>query len=216
MTIEEVQRFVGNGEGPYVEFKFRVPEPARLAKEVIAFANSNGGRVFIGVGDDGSIVGVKDASEEEFVLKEALDLYCRPQIKWTSERVFVSKKRDLIVVTVPPSVRKPHFLVVNEEDGSGPAYVRVQDMSMEASPESIQLMQSEHLPNGVQFEFGEKELLLMRYLEKYSKVTVAGFAQIANISEPDAGKLLVVLTRAGVIDQYREPRGEYYMIAFRE
>jgi len=216
MTIEEVQRFVGNGEGQYVEFKFRVPEPARLAKEVIAFANSQGGRVFIGVGDDGKIVGVKDASEEEFVLREALDLYCRPQIAWSSERVYVSSKRDLIVVTVPPSIRKPHFLVVNEEDGSGPAYVRVQDMSIEASPESVQLMQSEHLADGVQFEFGEKELLLMRYLESYSKVTVAGFAQIANISESDAGKLLVVLTRAGVIDQYREPRGDYYMIAFRE
>lgn len=216
MIIEEVQRFVGNGEGQYVEFKFRVPEPARLAKEVIAFANSQGGRVFIGVGDDGKIVGVKDASEEEFVLKEALDLYCRPQIVWSSERVYVSSKRDLIVVTVPPSIRKPHFLVVNEEDGSGPAYVRVQDMSIEASPESVQLMQSEHLADGVQFEFGEKELLLMRYLESYSKVTVSGFAQIANISESDAGKLLVVLTRAGVIDQYREPRGDYYMIAFRE
>ena len=63
MTIEEVRRYVANGEGQYVEFKLRVPEPSRFAKEVVAFANSNGGRVFIGVDDDGTIVGVKDSAE---------------------------------------------------------------------------------------------------------------------------------------------------------
>ena len=51
MTIEEVRRYVANGEGQYVEFKLRVPEQSRFAKEVVAFANSNGGRVFIGVDD---------------------------------------------------------------------------------------------------------------------------------------------------------------------
>ena len=216
MTQEEVRRFVRNGEGQYVEFKLRVPEPARLAKEVVAFANSNGGRVFIGVDDDGSIVGVKDSGEEEFALKEALNLYCRPLIRWRSERVEVTSKRDVIVVTIPKSKRKPHFIVRDVEDGSGPAYVRVDDMSIEASRESIKLMQSEHLVDGVKFEFGEKELLLMRYLEQYSKVTVSGFAQIANLSDEGAGHILVVLTRAGVIDQYRESRGDYYMMTFKE
>jgi len=216
MTIEEVRRYVANGEGQYVEFKLRVPEPSRLAKEVVAFANSNGGRVFIGVDDDGTIVGVKDSAEEEFALTEALSLYCRPLMRWSSERVRVSAKRDIIVVKVPRSPKKPHYIVTNTEDGSGPAYVRVEDMSLEASPESVKLMQTEHLADGVKFEFGEKELLLMRYLEQYSKVSVAGFAQLASLSNEDAGHLLVTLTRAGVIDQYREARGEYYMMAFKE
>jgi predicted HTH transcriptional regulator len=216
MTIEEVRRYVANGEGQYVEFKLRVPEPSRFAKEVVAFANSNGGRVFIGVDDDGTIVGVKDSAEEEFALTEALNLYCRPLMRWSSERVPVSSKRDIIVVKVPKSLNKPHYIVVNTEDGSGPAYVRVEDMSLEASPESIKLMQAENLSDGVKFEFGEKELLLMRYLEQYSKVSVAGFAQLASLSTEETGHLLVTLTRAGVIDQYREARGEYYMMAFKE
>ena len=127
-------------------------------------------------------------------------------MRWSSERVPVSSKRDIIVVKVPKSLNKPHYIVVNTEDGSGPAYVRVEDMSLEASPESIKLMQAENLSDGVKFEFGEKELLLMRYLEQYSKVSVAGFAQLASLSTEEAGHLLVTLTRAGVIDQYREAR----------
>ncbi len=215
MTIEEVKRLVARGEGRHLEFKRRVPEPERLAKEVVAFANSGGGRLFLGVDDDGTILGVKDSFEEEFSLRQALGMNCRPAVHWVSERIPVSNRRDVILVTVPESHRKPHFLVVNEEDGSGPAYVRIEDMSVEATPESVSLMKSEHNGEGVNFEFGEKELLLMRYLEQYGRVTVNGFAQIADLESGEAGKLLVTLTRAGVLDQHREAKGDFYMIHYK-
>lgn len=215
MTVFDLKRLVARGEGRHLEFKRRVPEPERMAKEVVAFANSGGGQLLLGVDDDGTIVGVKDSEEEEFALRRALEMNCRPGVAWSSERIRITSKRDVILVTVPDSPRKPHFIVMNEEDGSGPAYVRVDDMSLEASPESVMLMQHEYSPNGVNFEFGEKELLLMRYLEQYSKVTVEGFAQIADLDIPTAGKLLVTLTRAGVLDQYREARGDFYMIHYK-
>ncbi len=214
MTIEEIKRLVARGEGRHLEFKHRVPEPERLAKEVVAFANSGGGHLLIGVGDDGKIVGVRDSEEEEFSLKQGLAMNCRPTIRWTSERIPVTPKRDVIMVTVPDSHRKPHYIVTNIEDGSGPAYVRVEDMSIEASPESVALMRSELSGDGVRFEFGEKELLLMRYLEQYGRVTVDGFAQIADMSREDASELLVTLTRASVLDQHREARGDFYMIHY--
>lgn len=214
MTLDDIKRLVARGEGRHLEFKRRVPEPERLAKEVVAFANSGGGHLLLGVDDDGTIVGVKDSEEEEFSLREALDMHIRPTLLWGSERIRVTGKRDVILVTVPDSPKKPHFIVMNLEDGSGPSYVRVEDMSVEASPESIALMQHEHSAEGARFEFGEKELLLMRYLEQYSRVTVEGFAQIADLDRDQAGKLLVTLTRAGVLDQHREARGEFYMIHY--
>ena len=66
MTLEEIKRLVARGEGRHLEFKRRVPEPERVAKEVVAFANSGGGRLLLGVDDDGTIVGVRDSEEEEF------------------------------------------------------------------------------------------------------------------------------------------------------
>lgn len=214
MTLEDIKRLVARGEGRHLEFKRRVPAPERLAKEVVAFANSGGGHLLLGVDDDGTIVGVKDSEEEEFSLRQALGMNCRPKVTWSTERIRVSGKREVILVTVPDSPRKPHFIVTNVEDGSGPAYVRVEDMSLEASPESVSLMQSEGRGDGVHFEFGEKELLLMRYLEQYGRVTVDRFAQIANLEPTTAGKLLVTLTRAGVLDQHREARGDFYMIHY--
>jgi predicted HTH transcriptional regulator len=214
MTLQEIKRLVARGEGRHLEFKRRVPEPERVAKEVVAFANSGGGRLLIGVDDDGGIVGVRDSEEEEFALRTALGMNCRPSVRWVTERIAVTSRRDVIMVTVPDSPRKPHFIVVNVEDGSGPAYVRIEDMSVEASPESIALMQTEYSGDGVQFEFGETELLLMRYLEQYGRVTVDGFAQISSLNREEASKLLVTLTRAGVLDQHREARGDFYMIHY--
>lgn len=66
MTLDHLRRLVARGEGQTIEFKRRVPSPDRLAKEVIAFANSSGGQLLLGVTDDGRIVGVKDSEEEEF------------------------------------------------------------------------------------------------------------------------------------------------------
>lgn len=214
MTLEELKRLVARGEGRHLEFKRRVPKPERIAKEVVAFANSGGGHLLLGVDDDGTVVGVRDSEEEEFSLRRALGMNCRPTVKWRSERIPITSKRDVIIVTVPDSPRKPHFIVINVEDGSGPAYVRIDDMSVEASPESVSLMRNEHSGDGVRFEFGETELLLMRYLEQYGRVTVDGFAQIADLDRDDAGKLLVTLTRAGVLDQHREARGDFYMIHY--
>lgn len=214
MTLEEIKRLVARGEGRHLEFKRRVPEPERVAKEVVAFANSGGGRLLIGVEDNGNIVGVRDSEEEEFSLRTALGMNCRPSVRWLTERIAVTSKRDVIMVTVPDSPKKPHFIVMNIEDGTGPAYVRIEDMSVEASPESVALMQTEHMGDGVNFEFGETELLLMRYLEQYGRVTVDGFAQISSLKREEASELLVTLTRAGVLDQHREARGDFFMIHY--
>lgn len=214
MTLEEIKRLVARGEGRHLEFKRRVPEPERVAKEVVAFANSGGGRLLIGVEDNGNIVGVRDSEEEEFSLRTALGMNCRPSVRWLTERIAVTSKRDVIMVTVPDSPKKPHFIVMNIEDGTGPAYVRIEDMSVEASPESVALMQTEHMDDGVNFEFGETELLLMRYLEQYGRVTVDGFAQISSLKREEASELLVTLTRAGVLDQHREARGDFFMIHY--
>ena len=63
MTLFEAQQLIRQGEGDLVEFKRKAKYPERIIKEVVAFANSSGGHLFIGVDDDGTIVGLKDVYE---------------------------------------------------------------------------------------------------------------------------------------------------------
>ena len=214
MNLEELNRVVQLGEGLTLEFKTRVPRPERIAKEVIAFANTMGGRVLLGVDDDGSIKGVRDSDEEEYALKEALNAHCVPPVRYAIERIPVSKKRNVLLVRVFESREKPHVLVDAADPTNKTAYIRIDDMSVEASREHVRLMRSGNFSNNVQFEFGDKEHKLMRYLEDYGRITVQQFASLANISNRKASHTLVLLAKANVLQLHADPRRDYFTLAY--
>jgi predicted HTH transcriptional regulator len=120
MNLDDLKRLVSLGEGLQIEFKHRVPRPDRIAREVIALANTRGGMVLLGVDDTGALVGVKDPEEEVYALREALDTYCEPPVRLNISGVRVSRRREVLVVDVPESAQKPHFLV-EEPEGDGSA-----------------------------------------------------------------------------------------------
>lgn len=214
MTHHELTQLVSLGEGRQLEFKRRVPRSERIAKELIAMANTDGGRLLLGVDDDGSILGVRDAEEEEFALREALRAHCDPPIPFSTERIPITGRRDVIVVGVPSSREKPHYLLNGTNGRRRSAYVRVRDMSVEASKEAVRLMKTKEEPESVLFEFGEKEQMLMRYLDKYGRITVNQFAKLANIPARAASHTLVLLTRADVLRLHATERHDYFTLAY--
>lgn len=214
MNLQELTQLVSLGEGRQLEFKRRVPRAERIAKEVIAMANTDGGRLLLGVDDDGSIVGVRDAEEEEFALRAALMAHCDPPVDVATERIPITGRRDVIVVSVPSSGAKPHFLANFGENGDRTAYVRVGEMSVEASREAVRLMKNSGQSENVLFEFGEKEQMLMRYLDKYGRITVSQFAKLANIPARAASHTLVLLTRADILRLHAGERADYFTLAY--
>ena len=214
MTLQELSQLASLGEGANLEFKRKVPQPERIAKEMIAFANTRGGRILLGVDDDGSVVGLRDVEEEEFELRRALNRHCEPQLAFSVDRVPVAHRREVIVVHVPESREKPHFLVSSENGAARSAYIRVEDKSVEASQEALHLMRKDDGSNAVSFEFGEKELMLMRYLDNYGRITVKQFASLANISKRHASRILVLLTKANVLRLHVDPRHDYFTLAY--
>jgi predicted HTH transcriptional regulator len=213
MTLQELTQLASLGEGHNLEFKRRVPQPERIVKELTAFANTHGGRLLLGVDDDGTIRGVRDAEEEEFALRRALAQHCVPPIQYSTVRVSVTNKREVIVVRIPESADKPHF-VVNGDPNGRTAYVRVDDKSIEASREAIVLMREKSATNGVTFEFGDKELMLMRYLDQYGRITVQQFAMLAHVSERQASRVLVQLVMANVLRLHADPKQDYFTLAY--
>jgi predicted HTH transcriptional regulator len=210
MTLNELQKLVSLGEGLHLEFKQRIPEPQRIAKEVIALANTAGGKVVVGVSDDGKIMGVKDADEELFAFEEALQHFCTPAINLKFEVLPLSARRDVLIIHVPNSKDKPHFLI--ESDQKQVAYLRVEDKSIEASREARRLMRFEQNESDVWFEFGEKERVLMEYLERYEKITIEQFSRIAHIPKRSAAQTLYLLCKAKILHLYPQEQEDLYGI----
>lgn len=89
-------------------------------------------------------------------------------------------------------------------------------MSVEASPEAVQLMREEKNARGATFEFGENEMLLMRYLEDYARVTVDQFARMAGISPERASETLVALAKANILRLQADREEDYFTLAYGE
>ena len=125
-----LQSLIREGEHQQQDFKYRVSDAMKLAKSVSAFANTDGGRLLIGVRDDGHMSGVR-SEEEIYMMHQAAYRYCRPEasIKFDTYHI---EGRTIVIATVPPSEKRP-ICAVGDDDKSR-AYIRIADENIVASP----------------------------------------------------------------------------------
>ena len=197
MDLKDLKNLVRKGEGSQLEFKLKAKHPEKIIREIVAFANTDGGTLLLGVGDDKSIPGLKFADDEEFILVQAIEKFCDPPINFQLERMAITNERDILIFTIPESNEKPHFVKLSSTEPPK-AYVRVQDRSVQASKEVKQILRREN-EEGIRFVFGEKEKVLMEYLAQHQNITLEKFAEIAKIPLWLASRTLVLLVLGHVL-----------------
>ena len=214
MNYRDVRNLIEEGEGYDVEFKRRVSAPEKIARTLIAFANTKGGYMLFGVDDDGSIVGVESEKSEADLIREAGMLYCEPPIHPRIDIVPFNGK-DVIVASVEESGDKPHrFTGGNGHPGEATkVFIRVKDKTVIASKEVVRILRSER-PDAppISIEVGENERRLFRYLETNERITAGEFAAEVNISRQRATRSLVALVRAGVLRIHTDERTDYFTL----
>ena len=100
MNPKTVNDLIINGESQNVEFKLAASSAKDLAREIVAFANTCGGTIIIGVDDKGKTIGVSDFKATEQVITNALSHNCQPAIPAAISQVNISGK---ILATVQNS-----------------------------------------------------------------------------------------------------------------
>lgn len=78
-ATEYVQQRIEEGEHLHQDFKFAITDARKIARSLSAFANTEGGRLLVGVKDNGKIAGVR-SDEEIYMIEAAAQLYCRPPV----------------------------------------------------------------------------------------------------------------------------------------
>ncbi len=206
MNAQDLKNLIATGESSFLEFKHRVASPEKIAKEMVAFANTNGGRILIGVEDNGEICGIESYYEEEFWLKQAAEDVCVPEIDIEIEMVHVGKK-DVLIVKVPESETKP-IAVKGKKRRS--VYVRQNDENIIATDDRIEILRNKTSDKGVTFEYGEREQQLFRFLKEYGDITIKRFSILSNITTYRAERILVDMASAGVLDMFERKGVVHY------
>lgn len=101
VDIEELQLLLKEGEGLTTEFKERFS--SKLDKDIVAFANTHGGRVFLGVNDQGDIIGETLTNDLKAKIN-SLARNCEPGVILRS----IERVDKLVVITIDESDEKPH------------------------------------------------------------------------------------------------------------
>ncbi len=218
MTYKDVNRLIEEGEGFEVEFKRKFSSPEKIAKTLVALANTKGGHLLFGVDDDGSVVGVESEKSEVELIEQAGSFFCVPEISPEID-IVAFDGMDVVVAFVPESDEKPHYFTGNVNgDANGEeetrVYIRVNDKTVMASKEVVRILRGENANSRpLRIEIGENEKRLFRYLEANERITVPEFSNLVNISERRASRILVGLVRAGVVRIHTLEKRDYFTLA---
>jgi predicted HTH transcriptional regulator len=199
VDLRVLKELVRQGENKYVEFKLKTNHPEKIVREMVAFANTDGGKLIVGIGDDKSIKGLKFPDEDEYILQKAIEKYIYPTIDYKLERLIIEGEREVLIYDIQKSPFKPHYVDLDGIVENRRAYVRVADRSVQASKEMKEILKGERKGLNIKFNYGEKERILMKYLAENPTITVETYANIANIPRKVASRTLIVLVLANVI-----------------
>jgi len=205
--MPSIKNLILQGEGVMLDFKKTITSTEKIAKSLVAFANNKGGKLLIGVADDGSIKGVKSEEEEKYMILTAAHQCCKPAIEPYFEEIYVDDKL-VLVVNIPESDTKPHYALDDQKKWW--AYIRIDDKSVLASRIIVEVLKQEYKNDGVLISYSDNEKKLLEYLEQNEKITLKEFSKLLRSSYRKAQKVLVNLILTNVIKSHTTEKEEYF------
>ena len=209
--LRQLRRLVDRGEGSYVEFKRKAAFPEKIVREMIAFANTRGGILLVGIGDEGTIPGLKYPEDDSHEINKALKK-CHPPLPVRETFIAIGQNRSVIQYEIQESLRKPHYLVSSPQIKE--AFVRVDDKSIKASREVREIARRAQKKKNIHFHFGDPERLLMQYLDQHKTITLKKFTELSGLKRFIASRKLVLLVLADVLRVTPHEKGDLYSLAF--
>ncbi len=185
-TPNYIEKLISQGESQVLDFKFEISNAQKIAKTLVAFANTDGGRLLIGVKDNGAIAGIR-TDEEIFMIDSAANIFSRPKINYKA-KMWNIKGKQILEIYVPKSPKKPFF--VKDTDNEWKAYIRVDDNNYLANKIQIRVWKEKE-KRTVKIQYTRKEEALLSYLQNNKKITFYELMKLADISEKEAENILV-------------------------
>ena len=193
-----LHRLIAQGEHQQQDFKYEISDVRKIARTLSAFANTDGGRLLIGVKDNGKIAGVR-SDEEIYMVEAAASLHCIPPVacRMSIHRV---EGHNVVIAEVEPSAQRP--VRARLDDDSLCAFVRIADENIVAPPVQMALWREADRADGTLLPFTEREQALLRLLaEAEEPLTLNRFARLGRLPRHRAVQLLAQFIRFGLVEQ---------------
>lgn len=203
-----IASLIEQGEHECQDFKHSVSDASKIAHSLSAFANNRGGRLLIGVRDNGSIAGVRN-EEDIYVVRLAAESYCRPPQQVDFRAYNVDNGTVVIVAEIAPCTEgRP--VMAREHDGSWRTYYRVADENIVAHPLMVRGWQRAAQDTPV--ALGDTHRAVLSAIEKLGSTQPQGsslldIARIAHMSVSAAETAVADLFSLSLVAMRHTPHG---------
>ncbi len=203
-----LRKLIAEGENQQLDFKYCITDSRKIARTLSAFSNTDGGRLLIGVRDNGSLAGIR-SDEEIYMVDTAAHLFCRPEITYTVKQHSAGTK-TILEVEVAKGNKRPYQ--VKDEEGKWRAYFRHGDQNLIANRVLLQVWRKEEQKSGVKVRFSDAEMKLLDYLRENGSVSLSKFRKISGIPSSRAESILANLIVFRVLILKASEKGFSYLL----
>ena len=188
-------KMIAEGEHQRQDFKYCINDSRKIARSMVAFANTDGGRLLLGLRDNGSVAGVQ-SDEEYYMAEAAAKLYSKPPINFQTQQWLVEGK-TVLEINIQKSNELPHC--AQNEEGKWLVYIRKADQNIVAPGILLKVWEQQKSQQGVHIRFTDEEKRLFSLLESNQYLSLNQFSRQANLPRWKGEKLLVKLIVVGVV-----------------
>ena len=182
-----LESLIAQGEHEQQDFKFAINDSRKIARSIAAFANNSGGRLLVGVKDNGNIAGIR-SDEEYYMIEQAAEMYCRPPQK-VEQKVYCSEGKYVLLIEIKKADKRP--VKAQDDEGNYRIYYRVADENIVAPNIFERIWKSKH-KKGVLLSFSDDEAALLSLIAN-EPMTISELVKMLHLSKQKISDTIVFL-----------------------
>lgn len=203
-----IEKLVEQGEHQTQDFKFEVSDSKKIARTLSAFSNTDGGKLLIGVKDNGALAGIR--SEEEFhMLQAAAQMYCKPEVPLEYKEWNVLGKQILEV-----TIKKTEEELVSAPDKNGvfKIFIRLKDQNILANGMFIQAWQQRKEARSVKITYTDIEKNFLKLIEEKQSISWSQLRKQLKLTPQKTNQLILDFLLLEIIELKISEKGYFYQL----
>ena len=201
-------RTIASGENETLDFKQTISDAGKIAKTIVAFANHKGGRLLIGVRDNGSICGTR-SEDDKYMLELAGHFYCDPKIEVDVIEHEIDGK-TVLEATIVEGDSKPYY--AKDKDGNWWVYIRVNDQSLQASAVMYQVIRKQNRAHTAITQYSHLEASILQCLKTKAEWRINELSEALGIKRNRVVYSLAKLIHFELVKVVHHNQEEYYAL----
>lgn len=203
---KHIAALIRQGEHQRLDFKHSISDSKKIARSLVAFANTSGGTLLVGVKDNGNVAGV-NSEEEYYMVEAAAQLYCKPEVKFLVTRWEVNGK---VVLEIVVQANSKNLYKAPDKNGNWKVFFRSNDENLVATPLQVKVWNAIRYRKPIRMKLSRHDEVLKKHLNEHRRITVDQFSRVAFISHREAEETLVNFAVLGIVKLVSNEEGEYF------